>query len=188
MKPLTLDAFITRFMLHQPEKPQQRPAGRQAAVLVPIVARDAPGLLLTRRSRELRKHAGQVAFPGGMQDDDDASLVATALREAQEEVGIDPGEVKVIGQFAPVTSSTGFRVTPVVGIISPQIALHINPDEVESAFEMPLEEALRLNRYASLEVQHAGLRHPVWLSVYEEYLVWGMTAGIIRSLSQQIAF
>ncbi|OQP29893.1 CoA pyrophosphatase [Pantoea latae] len=188
MNPLTLDDFLTRFILLQPEKPQRSPVGRQAAVLVPIVARETPGLLLTRRSRELRKHAGQVAFPGGMQDASDASLIATALREAQEEVGIDPCQVKVIGQLAPVTSSTGFRVTPVVGVIAPDIALHINPDEVESAFEMPLEEALRLNRYAELEVHRAGLRHPVWLSVYQEYLVWGMTAGIIRSLSEQIAF
>ncbi|RPE03120.1 CoA pyrophosphatase [Candidatus Pantoea deserta] len=188
MNPLSLEAFITRFILQQPERSSLPPAGRQAAVLVPVVARETPGLLLTRRSRELRKHAGQVAFPGGMQDASDASLVATALREAHEEVGIAPDEVKVIGQLAPVTSSTGFRVTPVVGIISPDIKLQINPDEVESAFEMPLEEALRLNRYASLEIHRAGQRHPVWLSIYQEYLVWGMTAGIIRSLSQQIAY
>lgn len=188
MTPLTLDAFVTRFILQQPEKPLRPPAGRQAAVLIPVVAREKPGLLLTRRSRELRKHAGQVAFPGGMQDESDVSLVATALREAQEEVGIDPAEVRVIGQLPPVTSSTGFSVTPVVGIISPEIKLQINPDEVESGFEMPLEEALRLNRYASLEIHRAGQKHPVWLSVYQEYLVWGMTAGIIRSLSQQIAF
>ncbi len=164
MTPLTLDAFLTCFILQQPEKPHLRPAGRQAAVLVPIVARETPGLLLTRRSRERRKHAGQVAFPGSMQDESDALLVATALREAQEEVGIDPAEVNVIGQLAPVTSSTstGFRVTLVVGIISPEIKLQINPDEVESAFEMPLEEALRLNRYASLEIQRAGLGHDRW--------------------------
>lgn len=187
MNSLTLDDFITRFTLLQPETSSRPPAGRQAAVLVPIVARPTPGLLLTRRSRELRKHAGQVAFPGGMQDESDVSPIATALREAQEEVGIDAREVRVLGQLAPVTSSTGFRVTPVVGIISPEISLQINPDEVESAFEMPLEEALRLNRYASLDIERAGLRHAVWLSVYQEYLVWGMTAGIIRSLSQQIA-
>lgn len=184
---LTLDAFITRFLLHAPGPVVSHPAGRQAAVLIPVTAREKPGLLLTRRSRELRKHAGQVAFPGGMQDESDASLIATALREAREEVGILPDRVRVIGQLPAVISSTGFHVTPVVGIIPPDTALQLNPDEVESAFEMPLEEALRLNRYAALNVQRAGEPHAVWLSIYQEYLVWGMTAAIIRTLSRQIA-
>ncbi|MGO4612114.1 NUDIX domain-containing protein, partial [Variovorax sp. 2RAF20] len=77
-----------------------------------------------------RKHAGQVAFPGGMQDDTDASLIATALREAQEEVGIEPHQVEVLGALPAVTSSTGFQVTPVLGIIPADLRLTINPDEV----------------------------------------------------------
>ncbi|MBW1255218.1 MULTISPECIES: CoA pyrophosphatase [Pantoea] len=185
---LTLADFRTRFLLQQPLEPAQALSGRHAAVLIPIVARQQPGLLLTQRSHGLRKHAGQVAFPGGMQDPEDASLVATALREAHEEVGISPLQVDVLGCLPAVTSSTGFQVTPVVGIIPDQIALRINPDEVLSVFEMPLTEALRLSRYAELDYYRAGIRHPVWLSRYQDYLVWGMTAGIIRSLSQQIAF
>ncbi|MBS6034129.1 MULTISPECIES: CoA pyrophosphatase [Pantoea] len=185
---LTLDAFRSRFLLQPPQHNTQRLAGRHAAVLVPIVARPEPGLLLTQRSHALRKHAGQVAFPGGMQDDTDASLIVTALREAQEEVGIDPQQVEVLGVLPAVTSSTGFQVTPVLAIIPPDLPLRINPDEVRSAFEMPLAEALRLSRYSALEVHRAGVRHPVWLSRYQDYLVWGMTAGIIRSLSEQIAF
>ncbi len=123
-----------------------------------------------------------------MQDPSDVTLIATALREAHEEVGIDPRQVEVLGCLPAVTSSTGFQVTPVLGIIPATTSLQLNPDEVLSAFEMPLTEALQLSRYASLEIQRAGMRHPVWLSLYENYLVWGMTAGIIRSLSQQIAF
>lgn len=184
---LTLDAFRSRFLLHQPLQHTQPLAGRHAAVLVPIIARDEPGLLLTQRSHALRKHAGQVAFPGGMQDASDQSLIITALREAHEEVGIDPQHVEILGRLPAVTSSTGFQVTPVVGIIPPTLPLRLNFDEVQSAFEMPLAEALQLSRYASLEIHRAGIRHPVWFSLYEKYLVWGMTAGIIRALSQQIA-
>ena len=185
---LTLADFRTRFLLQQPLHNAQPLSGRHAAVLIPIVARQQPGLLLTQRSHALRKHAGQVAFPGGMQDHDDSSLVATALREAQEEVGIAPDRVEVLGCLPPVTSSTGFQVTPVVGIVPATLELRLNPDEVQSAFEMPLTEALRLSRYAELDYYRAGIRHPVWLSHYQGYLVWGMTAGIIRALSQQIAF
>lgn len=185
---LTLDSFLSRFVLQMPHQDASPlPAGRHAAVLVPLVARQQPGLLLTRRSARLRKHAGQVAFPGGMQDADDASLIATALREAEEEVGISAQQVRVIGSLPAVTSSTGFQVTPVVGIIPPDLPLRLNPAEVESAFEMPLAEALQLSRYVPLNIHRRGRTHQVWLSWYQDYFVWGMTAGIIRALSHQIA-
>ncbi|BCQ35349.1 hypothetical protein ERHA53_26920 [Erwinia rhapontici] len=93
----SLTRFLTRFMLQLPEAGQRNLPRRQAAVLVPIIAHPEPTLLLTRRAASLRKHAGQVAFPGGMMDSSDASLVATALREAQEEVAIPPDAVRVIG-------------------------------------------------------------------------------------------
>jgi len=87
----------------------------------------------------------------------------------------------------PVTSSTGFAVTPVVGIIPPHLPLRLNPDEVESAFSMPLAEALRLGRYSGLTLRRGHRQHQVWLSWYEDYFIWGMTAGILRALGQQIA-
>lgn len=185
---LTLNHFLSRFVLQIPAADAPAlPAGRHAAVLVPLVDRDIPGLLLTRRSAHLRKHAGQVAFPGGMQDAEDSSLIATALREAEEEVGICAQQVRIIGTLPAVTSSTGFQVTPVIGIIPPDLPLRLNPDEVESAFEMPLAEALRLSRYSPLNVHRRGLTHQVWLSWYQDYFVWGMTAGIIRALGHQIS-
>ncbi|WP_312242897.1 CoA pyrophosphatase [Pantoea sp.] len=185
---LTLDHFLSRFVLQIPvaDAPAS-PPGRRAAVLVPLIERETPGLLLTRRAAHLRKHAGQVAFPGGMQDATDASLIATALREAEEEVGISADRVRVIGSLPAVTSSTGFQVTPVIGIIPADLPLRLNPDEVESAFEMPLAEALRLSRYSSLDVHRRGITHQVWLSWYQDYFVWGMTADIIRALGHQIA-
>ncbi|WP_105739078.1 CoA pyrophosphatase [Cronobacter dublinensis] len=184
--PLTLDRFLSRFQLLRPQTTRHSLNQRQAAVLVPVVRRPEPGLLLTQRAATLRKHAGQVAFPGGAVDDTDASLIAAALREAQEEVAIPPESVEVIGVLPPIDSVTGFQVTPVVGIIPPDLPYHASEEEVAAVFEMPLAEALRLGRYHPLDIHRRGNSHRVWLSWYEHYFVWGMTAGIIRELALQI--
>ncbi|NIF31403.1 CoA pyrophosphatase [Enterobacter sp. Cy-643] len=184
--PLTLNDFLTRFQLLRPADSGPVSNKRQAAVLVPIVRRPQPGLLLTQRSLMLRKHAGQVAFPGGAVDDTDSSLIAAALREAQEEVAIPPESVEVIGTLPPVDSVTGFQVTPIVGIIPPDLPWRASEDEVSAVFEMPLTEALRLGRYHPLDIHRRGNAHRVWLSWYQRYFVWGMTAGIIRELSLQV--
>ncbi|MBS0969965.1 CoA pyrophosphatase [Chimaeribacter arupi] len=187
MSDYTLDEFITRFTLQQPAPPKPLRDVRQAAVLLPVVCHPEPTLLLTRRADTLRKHAGQVAFPGGSADPDDASLIATALREAHEEVGIPPASVRVLGMLGPVESSTGFQVTPVVGLIPPDTLLVPNAEEVADIFEMPLQEALRLSRYTPLEIERRGIRHRIYLSWYQHQFVWGMTAGIIRELSRHVA-
>ncbi|WP_148052686.1 CoA pyrophosphatase [Atlantibacter hermannii] len=184
--PITLDNFLARFQLLRPQINRHTINQRQAAVLVPIVRRPVPGLLLTQRSTRMRKHAGQVAFPGGARDPEDSSLIAAALREAQEEVAIPPETVEVIGVLPTVDSVTGFQVTPVVGIIPPDLPFHASEEEVAAVFEMPLEEALRLGRYHPLDIHRRGNDHRVWLSWYEHYFVWGMTAGIIRELALQI--
>lgn len=183
---LTLDDFLSRFQLLRPQVNRATLNQRQAAVLIPVVRREQPGLLLTQRSPHMQKHAGQVAFPGGAVDSTDASLIAAALREAHEEVAIPPEAVEVIGVLPPVDSVTGFQVTPVVGIIPPDLQYHASVDEVSAVFEMPLEEALRLGRYHPLDIHRRGHDHRVWLSWYQHYFVWGMTAGIIRELALQI--
>ncbi len=183
---LTLDDFLSRFQLLRPQASGASLNNRQAAVLIPVVRREQPGLLLTQRSARMRKHAGQVAFPGGAVDSSDASIIATALREAEEEVAIPPEAVEVIGVLPPVDSVTGFQVTPVVGIIPPDLHYHASEDEVAAVFEMPLAEALRLGRYHPLDIHRRGNAHRVWLSWYQHYFVWGMTAGIIRELALQI--
>jgi len=184
--PITLENFLACFQLLRPQINRHTINQRQAAVLVPIVRRPVPGLLLTQRSTRMRKHAGQVAFPGGARDPEDSSLIAAALREAQEEVAIPPETVEVIGVLPTVDSVTGFQVTPVVGIIPPDLPYHASEEEVAAVFEMPLEEALRLGRYHPLDIHRRGNDHRVWLSWYEHYFVWGMTAGIIRELALQI--
>lgn len=183
---LTLETFLSRFQLLSPPASALPANQRQAAVLVPVVRRPQPGLLLTRRSRHLRKHAGQVAFPGGAADASDRSLIETALREAHEEVAIPPTAVDVIGILPPVDSVTGFRVTPVVGLIPAGLHYHASEDEVADVFEMPLSEALHLARYHPLDIYRRGDRHRVWLSWYQHYFVWGMTAGIIQQVALQI--
>ncbi|ENH7819431.1 CoA pyrophosphatase [Escherichia coli] len=183
---LTLDDFLSRFQLLRPQINRETLNHRQAAVLIPIVRRPQPGLLLTQRSIHLRKHAGQVAFPGGAVDDTDASAIAAALREAEEEVAIPPSAVEVIGVLPPVDSVTGYQVTPVVGIIPPDLPYRASEDEVSAVFEMPLAQALYLGRYHPLDIYRHGDSHRVWLSWYEQYFVWGMTAGIIRELALQI--
>lgn len=183
---LNLDDFLSRFQLLRPQTSRAALNARQAAVLVPIVRRPEPGLLLTQRSARLRKHPGQVAFPGGAVDSTDASLIAAALREAQEEVAIPPECVDIIGVLPPVDSVTGFQVTPVLGVIPPDLHYHASEDEVAAVFEMPLAEALRLGRYHPLDIHRRGNAHRVWLSWYQHYFVWGMTAGIIRELALQV--
>ena len=154
-------------------------------MLIPIVRRPQPGLLLTQRSIHLRKHAGQVAFPGGAVDDTDASVIAAALREAEEEVAIPPSAVEVIGVLPPVDSVTGYQVTPVVGIIPPD--LRIAPVKMKSRrclkCRSPRHYIWSLSPFRYLP---RGDSHRVWLSWYEQYFVWGMTAGIIRELALQI--
>lgn len=183
----SLQDFLSRFLLQLPPVEDSTLPRRQAAVLVPVVAHPIPTLLLTRRAATLRKHAGQVAFPGGVQDSSDVSLIMTALREAQEEVALPAASVQVVGVLPPVTSSTGFQVTPVVGIVQPGVRWQPNEGEVESIFEMPLQEALRLGRYTPLDIERGGHRHRVWLSWFDDYFIWGMTAGIIRRLGLQVA-
>lgn len=185
--PPSLAAFISRFQLQLPQAAQLSYNIRPAAVLIPIICRPEPTLLLTRRADSLRKHAGQVAFPGGKTDHDDLSPITTALREAQEEVAIPAHRVKILGQLAPLDSNTGFKVTPIVGLIPADIEFHPNQDEVAEVFEMPLYEALSLSRYYPLDIHRAGHTHRLYLSWYQSQFVWGLTAAIIRRLAQQVS-
>jgi 8-oxo-dGTP pyrophosphatase MutT (NUDIX family) len=183
----SLAAFISRFQLQLPQATQASRNVRPAAVLIPIICRQEPTLLLTRRADSLRKHAGQVAFPGGKTDAEDVSAIETALREAQEEVAIPPQAVHVLGQLAPLDSNTGFKVTPIVGLLPPDLEFYANAEEVAEVFEIPLREALTLSRYYPLDIHRNGHSHRLYLSWYQSQFVWGLTAAIIRRLAQQVS-
>ena len=154
-----------------------------AAVLVPIVVRESGmTILLTQRTAHLRDHAGQVSFPGGRCEPEDATPVATALREAQEEVGIDPQQVEVLGFLPEYLTSTGFRVTPVVGLVSPPLNLRLDDFEVAEAFEPPLEFLLDPANHQRHQVEYRGAMREYWAMPWQGYYIWGATAGMLMSL------
>lgn len=159
-----------------------------AAVLVPIINRPS-GLtvLLTRRTEHLRDHAGQVSFPGGRCEPDDASPVATALRESVEEVGIQPSQVEVIGVLPDYYTGTGFRVTPVVGLVSPPLNLKLDDFEVADVFEPPLEFLLDPANFRREVMEYRGAQRAYWAVPWQGYFIWGATAGMLVSLRDCLA-
>jgi 8-oxo-dGTP pyrophosphatase MutT (NUDIX family) len=155
-----------------------------AAVLVPIVARmSGPTVLLTVRTPHLEHHAGQICFPGGRIEPSDAHAAAAALREAEEETGLDPARVEVLGSLAPYDTVTGFRIHPVVGWVEPPVALRADPFEVAELFEVPLAFLLDLSHYRRESYEWQGLRRSYWVVPWQGYRIWGATAGILRNMA-----
>lgn len=160
---------------------------RQAAVLVPIIER-AHGLqvLLTLRTDTLRRHAGQISFPGGSRDAADADLVATALRESHEEIGLLPAEVEIIGFLDDYPTITGFRITPVVGIIRDTASFAPDGIEVAEIFEVPLAYLAEDKSYERGQLERKGVRVPYYAVTHEGYRIWGATAGMLRDLRNKL--
>ncbi|MGL5839845.1 MAG: CoA pyrophosphatase [Sphingorhabdus sp.] len=161
-------------------------AYREAAVLVPITDRAEPGVILTRRPAWLRSHAGQVAFPGGKIDESDASAVLAALREAEEEIALARTEVDVLGFADDYYSGSGYRITPVVGVIAPDLPLRANPEEVEEWFEVPLAILFDRANYAQKETMWQGQMRSYYDMDWQGRRIWGVTAGIIANLSRRL--
>lgn len=161
--------------------------GMKAAVLLPVIARDDPALLLTRRTAHLSRHSGQVSFPGGRSEPDDISPLQTALRETFEETGITPGLVTVTGYLDRYLTGTGFDIQPVVGVVAPGFALRPDPREVADVFEVPLaflrDPANR--RRESREM--GGHVRSFYAFTYQGHEIWGATAAIIVDLVQRLA-
>ena len=171
------------------EGPRPDPAQlRPAAVLVPVVDRaPSPTVLLTQRAAHLKEHSGQVSFPGGRVHAEDASPEATALREAREEIGLDPARVELLGRMPEYFTRTGFRITPVVAIVTPPLELLPDANEVEEIFEVPLAFLLDpANRQRQSRVWQGETR---WFFAmpYERYYIWGATAGMLVNLSLILA-
>lgn len=154
-----------------------------AAVLVPLVQRDAGlTLLLTQRTAHLTDHAGQISFPGGRAEDYDESPIATALREAEEEIGLARRHVEVLGSLPDYFTGTGYRVTPVVGLVQPPFELKADPGEVAEIFEVPLAFLMDGANHQRLSVQLEGARRSFYAMPYERFFIWGATAGMLRNL------
>jgi 8-oxo-dGTP pyrophosphatase MutT (NUDIX family) len=158
-----------------------------AAVLVPVVDRPEPTVILTTRPETMRRHAGQVAFPGGRIDPDDDGPVAAALREAEEEIGLPPHHVEVIGIADPYRTITGFEVTPVVGVVPPGLPLAPHPGEVADLFEVPLFHLLRPEHQQVRTAQWRGAERHYYQIDFEGRRIWGATAAMIVNLSRRLA-
>ncbi|MDB5871703.1 MAG: hypothetical protein JWQ07_1145 [Ramlibacter sp.] len=157
----------------------------RASVLVPVVMRERPMVILTERTTHLSTHSGQVAFPGGKRDDTDTDEAHTALREAQEEIGLAPSQVEVIGQMPTYTTGTRFIITPVVALVKPDHQLTLNAFEVADAFEVPLEFLMNPAHHHRHALEWAGHRRE-WFSISymdgsTERFIWGATAGMLRN-------
>lgn len=169
------------FRRHFPEKPIP------AAVLVPLIERPSGlTILLTQRATQLKNHAGQISFPGGRIESTDADVTAAALREAQEEIGLDPAFVSIIGYLPDHIVVTGFRVTPVVALVSPEFELLLDSEEVEDAFEVPIEHIFEPSNRRSRIRQLGDGAIEMELSdiLYGERVIWGATAGMLLTLTR----
>ena len=165
---------------------------KPAAVLLPIVARGPENaaqltMLFTRRAAHLKDHSGQVSFPGGRVALQDASPEATALREAREEIGLDPVRVELLGRMPEYHTRTGFRITPVVGIVTPPFELRPDAGEVEEIFEVPLAFLLDPANHQRHSREWQGEMRWFFAMPYEGRYIWGATAGMLVNLSRHLA-
>ena len=157
-----------------------------AAVLVPIVLGETPGVLLTKRTAHLSAHAGQVSFPGGRIDPQDAGPEAAALREAWEEIGLDTTAVQVLGRMADHVTGTGYRITPVLALLPPDLTYILSAHEVESVFELPISVVLDPDA-PRLQRQHVqGRWREYWVWPHPDHYIWGATAAILVRLAERL--
>jgi 8-oxo-dGTP pyrophosphatase MutT (NUDIX family) len=155
-----------------------------AAVLICLIERaGGPGLLLTQRTTHLRDHAGQISFPGGRVEKTDPSVVAAALREAWEEIGLDPAKVEILGELAPYDTATGFRIHPVVGWLAPPFELRPDPFEVDEVFELPLDFVLDPINRRRQSFRRGSMTRAYYVLPWQDRFIWGATAGILVNLS-----
>ena len=162
-------------------------ASTPAAVLIPVIAH--PGeltILFTQRTTHLKSHAGQVSFPGGRVEPGDASAELTALREAQEEIGLSPDRVEILARLPDYRTRTGFRVTPVIGLVAPPLELAPDPREVESVFEVPLAFLLDPGNRQRRTREFQGMTVGFYVFEYKDRVIWGATAGMLVNLYKML--
>ncbi|MCL1068545.1 CoA pyrophosphatase [Shewanella olleyana] len=160
---------------------------RKAAVLVPLMEVDGQlQILLTRRALHLRAHPGQFSFPGGKVDDEDKDMIATALREADEEIGLSSDNVTIVGNFPPHATFTGFEITPIIGLINKPFEITIDPGEVAETFWVPLQYFINVNNRYTFNFTRNGNSFDVHYMPYKGKFIWGVTAAIIDLLCRHI--
>lgn len=184
--PLPLSPSLSDFDLNPAARPAQRRVLTPAAVLIPIVLRPEPAVLFTKRAANLAQHPGQVSFPGGRADPEDASLAATALRELTEETGITADFVTLAGFLEPYETITGFAVQPVVGLVQQGFAISTDAREVERVFEVPLSFLLDPASLAEEKRTFRGQHRRVYAFRYGQDYIWGATAAILVQFREKL--
>ena len=160
---------------------------RDAAVLVPVIDDpDGAKLLLTQRTQTLRKHSGQIAFPGGSIDPEDGSPERAALREAEEEINLSRSHVETVARLPDYYAATGFRITPVLSVVTRGFEVRPNPAEVEHVFEVPLAFLMDPANHQRDSLHWQGVERHFYRMPYGEWMIWGITAGIIRTLYERL--
>jgi 8-oxo-dGTP pyrophosphatase MutT (NUDIX family) len=186
--PLSADAESLRAALLTPEEAETMDAhGRtEAAVLVPMFGHpEQAGLVFTERRHDLRRHAGEISFPGGRQDHPDETLLGTALREAQEEIGLDPAGIEIVGALPPIgTFVTNYKVHPFVGLIGDDLEFDPNPGEVETVLAFNLDQLRAGFAMRRLVRRGVPIRTPTYL--IDDHLIWGATARILGELLKRL--
>jgi 8-oxo-dGTP pyrophosphatase MutT (NUDIX family) len=160
---------------------------RDAAVLIPLIDDgDEPRIILTQRATTMRKHSGQIAFPGGGVDAEDTSPEMAAMREAEEEIGLARHFVEPLARLPEYSTMTGFKITPIIATVRPGFKIQPNPAEVEDVFDVPLSFLMNSDNHKPDSREFGGKRHYFYTMPYGERYIWGVTAGILRTLYERL--
>ncbi|KAA1182698.1 CoA pyrophosphatase [Rhizobium tropici] len=160
---------------------------KDAAVLIPVIdSGDDAKVIFTLRTSTLRKHSGQIAFPGGAIDPEDASPEMAAMREAGEEIGLADIFIEPVGRLPHYLAATGFRITPILAVVKPGFDLTLNPTEVEDAFEVPLSFLMDPSHHVTDTMLWQGSERYFYRMPYGQRMIWGITAGIVRTLYERL--
>jgi 8-oxo-dGTP pyrophosphatase MutT (NUDIX family) len=184
---LTPDRIRSVLRCTPPEIRDGNSRSRKAAVIVPVILRSEPALLFTRRTEHLSSHAGQICFPGGSYHASDGTLIHTALRELEEEIGLKANTIDVAGFLDTYeTLNTGFRILPVVGFVQEGFQLAVNAHEVAEIFEAPLSFLLDPRNHGIQRAERGGVMREFYAITWEKHVIWGATAAMIVNLSERL--
>lgn len=185
---MTKDEFVQRFQMqalpdsvHKFRYPHKL---KSAAVLIPIVSNQGQlEVLLTKRASHLRHHPGQISFPGGKAEPSDQNLIATALRETQEEIGLKPENIQILGQLKSYQTISGYEITPIVAFAQKEQNYQFDDNEVAEVFHVPLSHFLKREHHIKVATFHQGKSHNIHFMPYQNHNIWGATAAILHDLS-----
>lgn len=188
---MTKEEFLRQFhharTVWQEQDYPLRVKGRPAAVLIPLIDYgDSLSVLLTERAHHLKHHPGQISFPGGGVESQDAGVIDAALREAEEEVGLPGDHATIVGSLPDHRTISGYTITPVVAFIKPGFTVVRDPNEVESVFEVPLKHVLDRKNHLIHHTHRKNQTFPIYFIPWQDRMIWGATAAIIRNLSHHI--